>query len=266
MKRIVMTLFVTLVLVGSAQAQVGRLLKEGVEAAGKKVFGRTTAKASQEGAEQALKKAATSAAREAGQESLEAVGRRTANAALRGTDEAARAVGLHGRAIATPLIEGFGDAGANALVRLSPTSARRMAMLTEELAAGGRGADWMRVIADKGDIAADWIWKNKGSLAVAATATAFLANPDAFLLAGENVTTEAIEAASEHVARPLIEETIGRAVPQVAHEIAKPAVAFAESAGSNPVVVVVLMAFVSGFGVLAYCFWIRPWLAVLGRR
>jgi hypothetical protein len=97
-----------------------------------------------------------------------------------------------------------------------------MAMLSDELAAAGRGGDWMRVLAANGDIAAEWVWKNRGTIGVATAASAFLANPEAFLTAGEHVAVKTVEAITEHVARPLVEEVV-----------AKPALAVAEAAGSQ---------------------------------
>ena len=88
-----------------------------------------------------------------------------------------------------------------------------MAMLSDELASGGRGADWMRILADKGDVAAEWIWKNKGTLAISTAAAAFLANPEPFLYVGEHVASKGIESAGEHVARPLIEQTVSIVAP-----------------------------------------------------
>jgi hypothetical protein len=198
-----------------ASAQFGRLIKEGVEMVGKKAVGKTAREAAQEGSEQLLKKVVT----EAGQETAEAVAKRAGITAARYTDEVAQVVGQHGGAVVAPIVNQFGDDGAKALAKLSTTNARRMAMLTDDLAAHGQGADWMKLLADKGDVVAEWIWNNKGTIAVATTATAFLANPDPFLHAGETVATTTIETAGEHVARPLIESTVQQAVPAAMQEV-----------------------------------------------
>jgi hypothetical protein len=217
MRYLIMALGVALALqVTPAHAQLGRLLKEGIEAAGKKAFSGST-KAANEGAEQLLKKAATTTARKVGQEAAESVtkqaAKQAAGLAIRNSDVAAKALTKHGAAIATPLLARFGDDGARALSKLSSTNARRMAMLTEELGAAGRGADFMRVLAERGDVAAEWIWKNKGTIAVGTTAVAFLSNPEAFLQAGEAVVTKSVEAAGAHVAEPLIDGTARTLAP-----------------------------------------------------
>lgn len=245
-----------------AKAQVGRLLKEGLEAAGKKAFGKTASKASQEGAEELLKKGSSATLRVVGRESAETAAKRAGLVVIGQTDEAVKAVGKHGSAIAGPLVNSFGDDGAKALMNLSSTNARRMAIVADELAAGGRGADWMRVLAEKGDVAADWIWKNKGTIAVATAATAFLANPEPFLQAGEQVVSTGIETAGEHVARPLIEQTVGSVAPQVATQIAttitKPAVVMADATSRHPWSGVAFLAGFSGCGFLAYRRYVRP--------
>ncbi|MBC7818251.1 MAG: hypothetical protein IAG10_15300 [Planctomycetaceae bacterium] len=247
-----------------AKAQFGRLVKEGLEAAGKKALGKTASKASQAGAEELLKKGSSATLRVVGRESAEAAAKRTGLVVLGHTDDAVKAVAKHGSAIATPLVSSFGDDGAKALMNLSSTNARRMAIVADELAAGGRGADWMRVLAEKGDLAAEWVWSRKGTLALATVATAFLANPEPFLQAGEQVATTAIETAGEHVARPLIEQTIGTVAPQVATQIAttitKPAVAMADATSRHPWLGVVFLAVFCGGGFLAYRRYLRPML------
>jgi hypothetical protein len=217
MRYLIMALGVALALqVTPAHAQLGRLLKEGIEAAGKKAFSGSS-KAAHEGAEQLLKKAATTTARKVGQEAAESAtkqgAKQAAGLAIRNSDVAAKALTKHGAAIATPLLARFGDDGAKALSKLSSTNARRMAMLTEELGAAGRGADFMRVLAERGDVAAEWIWKNKGTIAVGTTAVAFLSNPEAFLQAGEAVVTKTVETAGAHVAEPLIDGTARTLAP-----------------------------------------------------
>lgn len=259
MKAFLLALPLALLPVVQADAQVGRLVREGVEAAAKKALGSTAKEATQEAAEQVLKRAASKAIREAGQESVEAAAKKAGTAILRHSDDVVRATGLHGAAVAAPLVNSFGDDGAHALLKLSPASARRMAMLSDDFAAAGRGADWMKVIAEKGDVAADWIWKNKGALTVAATATAFLANPDPFLQAGETVVATGIETAGEHVARPLIEETVSTLAPQVAKEIARPAVAVVEASARSPLVLLVMLGMFGGTCFVLYVRLVRPW-------
>jgi hypothetical protein len=61
----------------------------------------------------------------------------------------------------------------------------------------------MGVIANRGDSAMSFIWRNKGSLAVASTMTAFLANPDPFI----DGTTKAASAVSENAVKPMVHGT-----------------------------------------------------------
>lgn len=265
MKLLIMALCLAVVSQSTpANAQFGRLVKEGLEAAGKKAFGKTASKASHETAEELLKKGSSATLRVAGRESAEAAAKRAGLVVLGESDEAVKAVGKHGSVIAGPLIGSFGDDGAKALTNLSSTNARRMAIVADELAAGGRGADWMRVLAAKGDVAADWIWKHKGTLVGATVATAFLANPEPFLQAGEQVASKGIETAGEHVARPLIEQTVGTLAPQVATLIAatitKPAVVMADATSRHPWLGVAFLAVFCGGGVLAYRRYVRPML------
>lgn len=260
--------FVLVLQASPADAQiVGRVIKEGVEVVAKKAAGRSAAEASQEGAEQLLKRASSVTIREAGQESVAAAAKGIGSVAIRQSDDAARAIGMHGSAIATPLIQGFGDDGARAISNLSPDNARRMAILADDLAAGGRGPDWMRLLAEKGDIAADWIWKNKGTITIATTATAFLANPEPFLHAGELVASKGIETAGRDVARPLIQDIAATAAPKVAQALTQSAtnqaMAVAGSSFQHPWLLLVFGLCLSGGGFIAYRFYVRPWLELL---
>ena len=72
-------------------------------------------------------------------------------------------------------------------------------MLEKEMA--GHSAEVTEVVGKYGQKACDFIWENKGALAVGTTLTAFLANPEPFL----NGTVKVASAASESVARPLAE-------------------------------------------------------------
>ena len=54
-------------------------------------------------------------------------------------------------------------------------------LLDGELAQAGRHPEVLGVIAKHGDGAADFLWRNKGTLAGGAALTAFLADPEPFL-------------------------------------------------------------------------------------
>ncbi|WP_254509533.1 hypothetical protein [Anatilimnocola floriformis] len=188
-----------------AHAQLGKVLREGAEAAGKQVFRKGAAEAAQESAEAAAKGSLQSLARKSIAESTTTIAQKSIGSL---GDDAARAAARHADAVVAPLVRSFGDDGAKALAKLSPGNARRMAMLTDELAATGKGAEFMKVLSAKGDVAAEWIWRNKGSLAVGTVAVAFLANPDPFLAQGGEVTSTIVKSATKDVARPLIERTV----------------------------------------------------------
>jgi hypothetical protein len=117
-------------------------------------------------------------------------------------DEDARVLITH-RAVAEPIIERFGESAVHALGPLSPQSGRRLAMLVEEgtIIQGSRAAEVLQVIAQGGNKAMEFIWKNKGALTVTAGLTAFLARPEPFIdgtiSLAEVVSRPATEAAKE---------------------------------------------------------------------
>lgn len=97
-------------------------------------------------------------------------------------DEAAEAMIKH-PGIAAPVIEKFGKPAAEAITKVSSQNARRIGMMADDgsLAAAGQADGLLGVIGKHGDTAADFIWKHKGALAVAVTATAFIADPQPFI-------------------------------------------------------------------------------------
>ena len=106
----------------------------------------------------------------------------------------------HGE-ITEPLLKQFGNSGALALKNVSPQNARRISMLNEggELATIGRTTEILDLVGNRGDAAMEFIWKNKGSLAVAASLTAFLANPEPFIDGTSDITKHV----GASIARPL---------------------------------------------------------------
>ena len=105
--------------------------------------------------------------------------------------------------IVVPVIDAFGEPAVNALVKVGPRNGRRVAMMVEdgELTIAGRGAELLGTVAKYGDPAMDFIWKHKGSLAVATALTAFLADPEPFISGAKDIT----QIAAENVAKPLAE-------------------------------------------------------------
>jgi hypothetical protein len=107
-------------------------------------------------------------------------------------DEAAEAMIRH-KGVAASLIEQFHAPAAKALNALDGQNARRLAMLADEgtLAKLGRTDALMAVIEKNGNRAADFVWRNKGSLTVAAALTAFLYDPQPFIDGTRNLATVA---------------------------------------------------------------------------
>lgn len=115
-------------------------------------------------------------------------------------DDAAEAMIRHGE-ISEPLLSSLGQPAAGALRAVSSQNARRLAMLADdgELAQIGRTPELLAVVGRYGDRAMDFIWRNKGALAVTAALTAFLADPEPFLDGTKDLAT----IAAQHVAGPL---------------------------------------------------------------
>ncbi|MEW4569546.1 hypothetical protein AB1L88_16900 [Tautonia sp. JC769] len=119
-------------------------------------------------------------------------------------DDAAEALLKH-KGIAEPVIGSAGPGAIRALGAVGPQAGRRMAMMADagDLAAIGRTPELMAVVARHGDSAMDFIWRNKGALAVGVTLTAFLANPEPFI----DGTTQLVDTAATSVVRPVVQET-----------------------------------------------------------
>jgi hypothetical protein len=128
-------------------------------------------------------------------------------------DNAAESMMKHGE-IAEPLLVSFGKPAAGAMKAVNSQNARRLAMMADDgqLAKIGQTPELLEVVAKYGDRAADFVWRNKGALTVAAALTAFLANPEPFLDGATDIT----KVVSENAVKPLAN------VPgQVASEAAK---------------------------------------------
>ena len=123
-------------------------------------------------------------------------------------DDAAGAMMKH-PGVAAPVVEEFGSAGARALRSVSGQNGRRIAMMADDgsLAAAGNAEGILDVIARYGDRAADWVWRNKGALAIATVAAAFVADPEPFLdgvveiarVGGETIVRPVAEKAAEQI-------------------------------------------------------------------
>ena len=98
---------------------------------------------------------------------------------------------------ATPL-----RALSRAMPRLTPRNARRLAILAEDgaLARTGRWSELLAVVERHGDRAMDFVWRNKGALAVATALGTFLADPEAFLGGRRELIGGAAQEATQPIA------------------------------------------------------------------
>ncbi len=114
-------------------------------------------------------------------------------------DDAIEPLIRHGD-IGERLIEKFGSDGAEALGRLSEQNVRRLAMLVQEQ--GDKvtpGLVQMFAKDGSADVLAEYVWRHKGALFVGGSLAAFVAQPEPFLNAAENVTTRTLDAAVQPV-------------------------------------------------------------------
>ena len=97
-------------------------------------------------------------------------------------DDAAESMIKH-KEIAETLLNSFGKSSASALKSVSGQNGRRLAMMAEDgtLKKIGKSDELLETIGKYGDKAMNFIWDNKGALAVSTTLTAFLLNPEPFL-------------------------------------------------------------------------------------
>jgi len=93
-----------------------------------------------------------------------------------------------------------------------------------DLAKVGRTPEMFDVIAKHGDRAANFIWRNKGTLLVASTTAAFLANPEPFLDGTVDVSKVALDGALSPIA-----SAHGKAVIEAANSTDWTAISFAQS-------------------------------------
>ncbi|MFN4242242.1 MAG: hypothetical protein ACK4PI_03290 [Tepidisphaerales bacterium] len=131
-------------------------------------------------------------------------------------DDAADAMIRH-RGIADNLLADYGSPMARALVNVGPQNGRRLAMMADDgsLRALARRDDLLETIARYGDRAADFIWRNKGALAVGAIATAFVTQPEAFLDGAVRI----VEKGGQYVVEPVARSVVAPATEAVAKSV-----------------------------------------------
>jgi len=98
--------------------------------------------------------------------------------------------------IADNLIGRFGGDAVGAMNSLSRQSAQRLSMVSDDglLTATARSSELLTVVRKYGDEAMDFIWKNKGSLAVASVLTTFLADPQTYISGAKELIIDPIAA------------------------------------------------------------------------
>jgi hypothetical protein len=131
------------------------------------------------------------------------VARPTAMSLVARHGEGAAAVLVKHAGVAEPVVEKFGARAVRALEATGGQGGRRLAMMTAdgELTRIGRSEELLEVVAKYGDRAMNFVWDHKGALAVTATLTAFLANPEPFLDGVEKIT----DTVAQNAVRPLAE-------------------------------------------------------------
>jgi hypothetical protein len=130
------------------------------------------------------------------------------NLATKLGDEAAEALIKHGE-IAEPILELAGKPAANALRAVSEQNARRIGMMAKsgELEKIGRTSELMDTIGKYGDRGMDFVWKNKGALAVSGALVAFLANPEPFIDGTQELANVVAQSAIEPIAKEVGNKT-----------------------------------------------------------
>lgn len=115
-------------------------------------------------------------------------------------DDAAECLLKHGEAV-EPLLHSLGTPAAQALRGVSSQNSRRLSMMLAdgELAKLGHSHELLAVISKYGNSAAEFVWKNKGALAVGAGLTAFLTTPETFIHGGTELTSIVADAAVKPV-------------------------------------------------------------------
>lgn len=131
-------------------------------------------------------------------------------------DDAAISLVRHGN-IAEGVVGQFAESGAKAMAQVTPQNGRRLAMLAGD---GALSTPLLDVVAKYGDRACEFVWQNKGALAVGATLATFLAAPEDFM----NGTAKLTEVVAEHIVTPVATQVLApiAEMPQaVAVEMAK---------------------------------------------
>lgn len=98
--------------------------------------------------------------------------------------------------IADGLIGRFGNEAAGAMNALSRQGAQRLSMIAsdESLATSGSVSKLLPVVRKYGDEAMDFIWKNKGALAITSVLATFVADPEIYISGAKKLVIDPIAA------------------------------------------------------------------------
>lgn len=241
---IVVAALVVTVTMNPADAQLGKLLREGAEYLGKKA-----AKVVKEGAEASLKQSDSIVSRAASKGSRGLVSGGI-DAGKQGAVQAGKSAIAVARNSADEILAHLGPSGVQSMQKLSPVGASRLADVSAELAKSPHKAEWLRMIGQSGDAVAEFLWKRKGSVAIATAATAVVLAPSDFVHASEEVATSTISVVGSNVIQPLITQTAQHVAGPVAKEVTK------QAAANFPWTLAWCLAFGGIVGGLGY-WWLR---------
>lgn len=151
--------------------------------------------------------------------------RGSGKAARETAESGARVVVRKGASASATVASNLGAGGSRALRKLSPEYADKVADISGELARSPYREQWIEMLARYGDRCANFLWQRKGSVAVAAGATAVLLSPADFMEASGAVIESGITVAGTHVVKPIITESARHVAAPMAREVAKHAAA-----------------------------------------
>lgn len=218
MKNFKMIIVITLTAVAVSQIPsasaggISTLLRNGA-----KLLSRSSAKAGREAAETGIRRATSSGLSTASRTSAKAASRASGQVIVRGGGTVVRSGSTR------IVLDHLGPAGAQAMKKLSAGGSRKLAEASAQLAKSPHKTEWLKVISRHGDAAANYVWKNKRAIVVAAGATAAVVAPDDFLKTVGDVASTTVTVAGDAIVRPLITEASRHVAAPVARELARQA-------------------------------------------
>ncbi|MEZ6064031.1 MAG: hypothetical protein R3C19_27105 [Planctomycetaceae bacterium] len=226
--------------VGKLLTGAGHLIRQGVTKLTSKGAGKAAAKIAPKAGRVVVTKAAAKSATSAATKATGAMVLLTGSQAV--TKAATTASGQ--------VLDNLGVAGAKVLPKLSASGASKLADLSADLARSPHRGRWLELLGKFGDTAADFLWKNKGSVFVGATATAVVLQPDDFLKATGRLVETAVTTAGSQIGKPLLTGTL--------QHVAGPVVNHAAAAFPWKTTFFALLTIVSGMGAWYWKQWRMP--------